>query len=93
MQREQGRFCDLALSIQGRTFSAHRCVLASCSPWFDSRLKMHKTMREEIELDPFLDNLEVFYAVLTYFYTGQITLDRTNVADVLRASDVFGVSR
>jgi len=24
VQREQGRFCDLALSIQGRTFAAHR---------------------------------------------------------------------
>ncbi len=68
-------------------------MLASCSPWFDSRLKMRKTMREEIELDPFLDNLEVFYAVLTYFYTGQITIDRANVSEVLRASDVFGVAK
>ena len=39
-QREQGRFCDLILSIEGRKFSAHRCVLASASPWFDGKLKV-----------------------------------------------------
>jgi len=68
-----------------------RCVLASCSPWFDQRLKIHKTLREEIELD--FSNLEVFYAVLTYFYTGQVMIDRQNVADVLHLADFFGVSR
>ncbi|QQP35626.1 Putative LOC101862921, partial [Caligus rogercresseyi] len=40
VQREQGRFCDVTLSIQGRTFPAHRCVLASCSPWFDTNFKV-----------------------------------------------------
>ena len=30
VQREQARFTDLTLSVQGREFPAHRCVLASC---------------------------------------------------------------
>jgi hypothetical protein len=50
LQREQGRFCDVILKVHGREFPAHRCVLASCSPWFDSRLKVHKTMKEIIEV-------------------------------------------
>ncbi len=50
---------------------------------------MHKTVKEEIELD--FQNLEVFYAVLTYFYTGQIAIDRNSVADLLHISDYFSV--
>ena len=64
VQREQGRYCDLILSIQGRQFAAHRCVLASCSPWFDSRLKMHKTLKEAIDLGADCQNLEVTKAIL-----------------------------
>lgn len=30
VQREQARFTDLTLSVQGREFPAHRCVLAAC---------------------------------------------------------------
>ena len=91
MQREQGRYCDLVLSIQGRQFPAHRCVLASCSPWFDSRLKMHKTMKEEIAVD--CQNLEAFYAVLTYCYTGQISIDKDCVAELLYLADYFAISK
>lgn len=91
MQREQGRYCDLVLSIQGRQFPAHRCVLASCSPWFDSRLKMHKTMKEEIAVE--CQNLEAFYAVLTYCYTGQISIDKDCVAELLYLADYFAISK
>ena len=91
MQREQGRYCDLVLSIQGRQFPAHRCVLASCSPWFDSRLKMHKTMKEEIAVD--CQNLEAFYAVLTYCYTGHISIDKDCVAELLYLADYFAISK
>lgn len=91
LQREQMRYCDLVLSIQGRHFHAHRCVLASVSSWFDSRLKMHKTVKEEIEVD--CKNLEVFHAVLTYFYTGQITIDRNNVAELVYLADYFTINK
>ena len=30
VQREQARFTDLILSVRGREFPAHRCVLAAC---------------------------------------------------------------
>lgn len=90
-QREQGRYCDLTLSIGGRKFQSHRCVMASVSSWFDSRLKMHKTMKEEIEID--CQNLEVFYAVLTYCYTGQITIQRSNVDEILVLSDKYAISK
>ena len=89
IQRKQGRYCDLVLLIQGRHFPAHRCVLATCSTWFDSKLKMHKTVKEEITVH--CQNLELFYAVLTYCYTGQIIIDRHVVDELLYLSDYFGI--
>ena len=65
LQREQCRFTDLFLIVQGRNFPAHRCVLAACSPWFDARLKVHKNIRECLELDQ-CKNYKIFYALLEY---------------------------
>ena len=78
VQREQSRFADLILSVRGREFAAHRCVLAACSPWFDARLKVHKSTREHIAIDQCKD-YEIFYALLTYIYTGNLVLDQVTI--------------
>ena len=87
-QREQSRFCDLFLRVCGRDFPAHRCVLAACSPWFDARLKVHKSTRECMTIDQCKD-YEIFYAMLTYCYTGGIALDLHNVCELLNLSALF----
>ena len=48
------------------------------SPWFDSKLKMHKVTREIILVTECKD-YEIFYALLTYCYTGHIIIDKGNV--------------
>ena len=92
MQREQGRFCDVILKVNGRDFPAHRCVLASCSSWFDTKFKVHKTMKEIIEVES-CKNYEVFHLVLTYMYTGRVVLDKHNVADILDISHNYAVNK
>ena len=39
VQREQARFTDLILSVQGREFPAHRCVLAACRYVISKKIK------------------------------------------------------
>ena len=92
MQREQGRFCDVILKVNGRDFPAHRCVLASCSSWFDTKFKVHKTMKEIIEVES-CKNYEVFHLVLTYMYTGRMVLEKHNVADILDISHNYAVNK
>ena len=38
-QREQERCCDVIIYVAGENFQAHKCVLAACSPYFDSMFK------------------------------------------------------
>ena len=92
LQREQGRFCDVILKVSGRDFPAHRCVLASCSSRFDKMFKVHKTMKEIIEVEN-CKNYEVFHLVLTYMYTGKISLDKHNLADILEIAHIYTITK
>lgn len=91
-QREQGRFCDVILKVYDRDFPAHRCVLASCSPWFDTNFKVHKTLKEVIEIEN-CKNYEVFHLVLTYMYSGEVVINKDNVADILAISHMYCINK
>ncbi|XP_050737947.1 uncharacterized protein LOC127009179 isoform X2 [Eriocheir sinensis] len=84
-QRELMRCCDVILHVAGNQFQAHRCVLAACSPYFDSIFKAGKTVKEQLTItsqDP-----EVFRCLLAYMYTGTVVVDKTNVAELLRLAN------
>ena len=92
LQREQGRFCDVILKVNGREFHAHRCVLASCSSVFDRKFNVHKTMKESVEVEN-VKNYEVFHLVLTYMYTGKISLEKQTVADILDIAHLYSINK
>lgn len=91
-----GRFCDVTISINSTTFRAHRVVLASVSPYFDSLLHYNRIAKEKVcDIQFFHEhfmfqiclrykNVAAFEHLLNYMYSGQITIDRTNVIDLLR---------
>ena len=91
-QQEQCRFTDLIFSVQGRDFHAHRCVLAACSPWFDARLKVHKSTREHMKIDQ-CNDYKIFDTLLDYCYTGIIILDMHNISEILNLSNLFHMAK
>jgi kelch-like protein 11 len=90
-QREEGRFCDVTLYVEGKIFRAHRSVLASCSPYFDSILKMHRVVKERLTVT--CQNSEVFQCLINYMYTGNVNIDKENVNEMLRLANHFLVSK
>lgn len=87
IQRENGRFCDVTFHVKGKEFKAHRNVLAACSPYFDSVLKMHKIVKEQLTVS--CRSHEAFQLLLNYMYTGTVMIDRSNVEELLRLANHF----
>lgn len=87
LQQESGRFCDIVLYVEGRQFRAHRNVLAACSPYFDSVLRMHKTVLERLTVS--CRNHAAFQSLLRYMYSGCVSIHWGNVAELLQLSNHF----
>lgn len=90
-QKKTSRFCDLTLFVNNRIIKAHRNVLACNSPYFDSILKHHKIIREQLIIN--CADYEVFNKILNYMYTGEITVDFANVEELLKLADHFIVTK
>jgi actin-binding protein IPP len=90
-QKKSNRFCDLTLHVNNKIIKAHRNVLACSSPYFDSILKHHKIIREQLIITC-LDS-EIFNTILTYMYTGEITIEHSNVEELLKLADHFIITK
>lgn len=91
MQKDSGRFCDVTLYVEGKQFRAHRNVLASCSPYFNSILKMQRIVKEHLTIT--CKSSEVFQCLLNYMYTGSVVIDKDNVCELVRLSNHFLVPK
>lgn len=90
-QRETGELCDVVLCVHGKEFRAHKAILALWSPYFLSMFtcEMREKTCEFINLSEslILEDPDIFGLVLDYLYTGAITLNISNVEDVLKITD------
>lgn len=90
-QKKASRFCDLTLHVNNRIVKAHRIVMACNSPYFDSVLKHHKIVREQLKIKCI--DIEVFNKILNFMYTGQITIKYSNVEELLKLADHFIIAK
>ena len=91
MQKDKGRFCDVIFHLKDQEYLAHRNVLAACSPYFDSMLKMNKVAKEHMTIN--CTDHKVFEMLLDYVYTGKIIIDLNIVAELLKLSNQFMISK
>ena len=86
--RNSNILCDATLCVDGRTFYAHRSILASCSPYFKAMLS--SKMKESCENKPIiLNDIDGHHmeGLLKYIYTGEIELRHDNIRPIISAAN------
>jgi len=92
-QKDSQRFCDITIRIDGMNFSAHRAVLAACSPYFETLLDGSRIVRQTVVVATRPGGHYAFSVVLQFMYTGISTLSEDTVLDVLKFSERFSMTQ
>ncbi|XP_078493014.1 kelch-like protein 3 [Ciona intestinalis] len=88
---ENTDYCDVIIKVEDVHFSAHRSVLAACSPFFDAMFtsKMVEQFKKEVEIKDVKKH--IFNDVINFIYTDQIIFSAENVRDVLHCSSFLQI--
>ncbi|CAF0965904.1 unnamed protein product [Adineta steineri] len=93
MYRQDGRFCDVNLCVNGQRFSAHKIVLAAACPYFcamfnqTGHIEAHTA--QDIDLSQTVRCSTAMSLILDFLYTSQIQLNDKCVLSVLATSSLL----
>lgn len=92
--RESNILCDALICVDGKTFPAHRTVLASASPYFKA-LFSSNLGELNVESKPIvvsdIDTTNMT-KLLQYIYTGEIELTEENIKPIISAANYLLIS-
>uniref|UniRef100_A0A3Q2Y7A1 Zinc finger and BTB domain containing 5 n=1 Tax=Hippocampus comes TaxID=109280 RepID=A0A3Q2Y7A1_HIPCM len=99
LQRLHGQMCDCIVEVGGHKFHAHRAILAACSSHFKALNSSSNGTDDAygqsvdkvrgpglMALDPEVVTPEAFSTLLDMIYTSTLSLEASNVMDVLLAA-------
>ena len=89
--RKDEVLCDVRILVDGQGFLAHRSVLAAGSAYFRSLFTID--MKEKKQMETNLDCLpsSLMETLLSYIYTGNVTLTEENTESLVSASNFLGI--
>lgn len=90
-QRQEGKYCDVTLTVQDEKHVAHRSILAASSPYFEKLLKNQRIPKEGIAID--WPDSKSFELLVDYLYSGEILLHEDNIDDVVQLADHFMINK
>lgn len=93
--RESNILCDALICVDGKTFNAHRTVLAASSPYFKALFSSDIGGEAKAESKPVVINdidQEDMTKLLTYVYTGEIDLSEDNIKSIISAANYLLIS-
>ncbi|XP_046557768.1 actin-binding protein IPP-like [Haliotis rubra] len=84
-------FCDVTITVAGKSFRAHRHVLSAASPYF--RAMFSSGMQEQSSSEITLQDTEayIFETALNFIYSGQVEVTSENCQDLLGVCDMLGL--
>uniref|UniRef100_A0A8C5LU67 Zinc finger and BTB domain-containing protein 8A n=1 Tax=Leptobrachium leishanense TaxID=445787 RepID=A0A8C5LU67_9ANUR len=86
-QRQKDLFCDCHITVEGKTFKAHRNVLFASSGYFKMLLSQScKNMGQPTTATFDVFSADTFTAILDYVYSGKLPLSGQNVIEVMSAA-------
>lgn len=87
--RREDQLCDVVFRIGSETFSAHRVVVASVSPYLRAMFTcgMKESSQDEIELKDI--EPQAMASLINYAYTGEVLVTVDNVQDLLPAAGIL----
>ncbi|XP_044289877.1 gigaxonin isoform X2 [Varanus komodoensis] len=89
--REEGRFCDAHLVLEGAEIPVQTNILAAASPYIRTKLNYNPPKDDgstyKIELDGI--SVDIMKEILDYIFSGQIRLSEDTIQDVVQAADLL----
>jgi len=87
--RKNGVLCDATLCVGGKTFNAHRTLLAAASPYFkalfSSNLNDNASDCKPIVLTDI--KADIMDNILDFIYSGEIELNNSNIKEIISAAN------
>ncbi|XP_028977034.2 transcription regulator protein BACH1b [Esox lucius] len=88
-QRRRDLLCDITVVVEGRSFRAHRSVLASCSDYFTHRVSTHATQGLVITLPEEVSE-KGFEPLLDFAYTSKLLFSKNNIMEIRQCASTLG---
>ncbi|XP_052376114.1 uncharacterized protein LOC118381856 [Oncorhynchus keta] len=88
-QRRCDLLCDITVLAEGRSFRAHRSVLASCSDYFTHRVSSHAPQGLVVTL-PQEVTVSGLEPLLQFAYTSKLLFSKDNVMEIRHCASILG---
>jgi len=83
--------CDITLKAEDIAVPAHRCVLAASSPYFRAMFTFEVKEMDQEEITLYEISGCILEDLVTFFYSGEITLNKENVQGLVCAADMMQI--
>ncbi|XP_057299757.1 kelch-like protein 18 [Hydractinia symbiolongicarpus] len=92
--REANILCDVTICVEGKTFPAHRAILAASSPYFKALFSSSLTETDRESKPVVLTDIsaDCVEKLLLYIYTGEIELTKDNIKSIIAAANYLLIS-
>lgn len=87
--RDRGQLCDVVIRVGGLNLHAHKTILAACSPYFHAMFSGELRESRDGEVTIKDCNPAAVKSLVDFCYQPCLTIDLTNVLDILPAACFF----